>query len=141
MVSLLIVAAVLPVVLFGALNRDKVLFLIGASQPTELSVWLEPSEVVTSVGVPVELTVMAEYGEPKRLVPQVVVRVSSPSGIEISPDSVSYIQAFSGRVSLGRVTAVALEKGKFEISLDALSIDTKLPDLPIVTGSANLTVR
>lgn len=139
--SLLIVAAVLPVVLFGALNRDKVLFLIGASTQLELSIWLEPAEVITDVGVPVEFTVLAEYGEPNRLVPQVVVRVVGSGEVEISPDNVSYMQAFSGRVSLGKVTVVALKRGKFEVGLDPASIDTKLPDLPIVVGKANLIVR
>jgi len=139
--SLFAVAAILPVLLVGATNPNALRVLTSADEEVALRLWFEPELVELPVGAEYKLSVMAEYDSRANLVPSVQIPLKSSSGLEISPATVEYPQPFTGRTKIGEVSVKSRARGTYQVEIVEGGINTTLPDLVSVVGTAKITVK
>ena len=131
--SVFTVAAVLPVVLVGALSNEPLRLSSKADEPTALRLWLEPESVSTKLGSRVEFEVLGEYEDQNLLIPKVELVANG--------QPIKYLRSFAGRVSLGKITAIADKVGEINIEIDDRSVFTGLPNLPVEVSAAKMFVK
>ena len=141
LVSVFVLAVILPVFLIGAAGTNRLRVFTRADENTELRLWFEPERVETVVGRPVELTLVADYDDQTRLIPAVELRVRSSEGLVMESDTVRYLKSFYGRVVVGTVKVRGTEVGEYKIEVIDGSVNTKLPDLPVTVGTAMVSVK
>lgn len=139
--SFALVAAILPVLMWGMVGTDNLRLLTRADTPTPLRLWFEPAAVVTKPGQKFELVLMAEYDDKNKLIPQVKAGLRAGAGLKVEPLEVEYRQAFVGRVELGRFEVEVLEPGTQRVEVRPGSVNTTLPDVDVETAAAQITVR
>lgn len=139
--SWFIIAALLPVVVFAATNRDSYTLWSQAAGTNELRLWIEPSRVVTSLGKPVKLTVYAAYENDEKLLNGVNVLLSGDAGTRIAPTQLSYHNPFTGRVFIGEFSLIAQEEGTSNISVTAIAKDTQQQAVQVITSPATIIVK
>ncbi len=139
--SFFTLAAILPVVLFGALSPERLNFLTSADQPGELRVWIEPETVVAKIGTEARLRVYAEFDDRTKLIPQLSLQVVSDSSLKLITEQIDYPSAFAGKTEIGVIRFKALQTGTSRIEIPKEQIKISLDGISIVTGSTTVVVR
>jgi len=137
-VSLVVVAAVLPIVLVATLSEDLRLKSM-ASQTPELRIWSEPGSVVARTGKEFVLKIYAEANPPEQVIPQVEFTFAQSGEIEFTPAAIAYNQPFSGKVVIGEIKVKVNKPGEWETDIPATSVFTRLPDLQVVTQGSKIS--
>jgi hypothetical protein len=140
-VSFFTVAAFLPVVLLGVMNKDKLILSSQADTATDLRIWIEPARVYVKSGQKLQLEVYGSYLDKNKLIPMVKTQLEIPEGIRASQTEINYKEAFAGRTLLGVIEVTAIKRGTYEININSDAVFTGLPSLPIVTSHSTLTVN
>jgi len=140
--SLVGVAAFLPVVMFGVLGEGRLQLSSRADSDAELRTWFEPAEVIVKSGQTATVQLVADYSDTANLVPSLKAKwLKSDNSLEISPTEVSYIEPFSGKVSLGEIKIKARRTGTYTVEMDTSSVFTGLPTLSVVSSPVTVIVR
>jgi len=135
--SLVVVAAVLPIVLFATLSEDLRLRSF-ANQIPELRIWTEPSEVVTKNGKEFSLKIYGEANDLDELIPQVEFSLEASEGIVADPVRIEYKTPFKGQVLLGTIKIRAEKAGDFTVGIQESSVFSKLPNLRVSTQGTKI---
>lgn len=138
--SLVVVAAVLPIVLVATLSEDLRLRSFASNQP-ELRIWTEPKSVVAKPDSSFQLKVYAEGRNVDQLIPEVKFKFMYPDGIEMEPTEIEYNNPFSGKAVVGVVNVTANKDGVMELGIPEASVFSRLPNLNITTQGSVITVR
>lgn len=139
--SFFAVAAFLPVVLLGAVSKDGFKLLTQADEETPLRIWFEPGSVVARPGDKFKLKIVSEYDDKNKLIPKISLMTKGGSGVVVMPEMVSYNSPFVGKTVLGEVMVEVTEPGTTSVEILENSINTTLPNLPVVTTEAQISVK
>jgi hypothetical protein len=135
--SLIVVAAVLPMVLVATLSEDLRLRSF-ASQVPQLRIWTDPEAVVARTGKSFLLKVYGETNGANDLVPQVKLSVRAPDGVTVGPTEVEYTTPFNGQVLLGEVKVKVERAGSFVLEIPEGGVFSQLPNLQVVTHGTKI---
>jgi len=136
--SLVVVAAILPVIMIATLSEDLRLRSM-ASQDQTLRIWTEPGSAVAKAGKKVTVTIYAEAGSEVQVVPQVEFSFLQVQGIRTEPNTISYDKPFGGRVILGEAEVTIEKPGTWELVIPSNSVFSRLPDLQVITQGTKIT--
>lgn len=142
-VPLFLLAAILPFLIGFVVSPPKLGFMTKADSEGELRVWLEPANVVMSTGSEATLSVVAQYENDTKLIPEISMQVNSQGPVNVMGESLSYSIPFSGRAELGKIKITAIGPGKAVVSIPPESILLTAFDgeVDINTGVTNVVVR
>jgi hypothetical protein len=140
LVSLIVVAAILPVLIIGALSEDLKLRTFADQEPV-LRIWTEPDSVVTKPGKSFFVSVYGEIENVNLVIPMVEFNFKSDNNLKTIPNAISYDKSFTGRVKLGEVNVTVSNTGEFNLDIPETGVNTKLPDLRIITSGLKVLSR
>jgi hypothetical protein len=139
--TLAMMGAILPVVIWGVVNKQQLAILASAKPMDEMRLWLEPPEVVMTVGQKTKFTIMAEYSRTDKLIPMIKTNIQSDEGLKTNTSEIIYNWGFSGKTKIGEVEVEAVSRGARNLAILDNSVFTGLPDLSIVTAGAKIWVK
>ncbi len=136
------IAAFLPVLIAGVLNKGDLPFFVKADEEAgKLRIWFDPPAVVAAPGQKFHFYIMGQYKDKYGIIPQVSGTIKADPAISLTSSTLMYSQAFSGTVRLGSIEGVADVPGTYHVSIPAESIKTIVPDLPIISTRAEVLIR
>ncbi len=138
--SLGVVAAILPLLLWGVTQAPK-LNLQTRAESAQVRLWWEPAQVRINLGKRVKLTLVAEYFNQSKLIPVVKAALRVPEGLRAEPAEISYLQPFSGRVSVGEVVIEADRPGRYELGVLESGVFTGIGSMEIIESPAIIIVE
>jgi hypothetical protein len=140
--SMVLMAAFLPVLLWMVIGRDKFTMLTQAEGSKVIRIWMEPAEVVLTTGKTYEFRIMAESENPDTLVPKIDLKLIASEGLILGSDKVSYHFPFAGKKEIGKVVINAADTaGRYVINIDAPSVVTGLTEVPVLVAPAVVIVQ
>ncbi len=139
---LFVVAALLPVLL-GLVRNPVTTRSSAQAEQNDLTVWIEPANVVVTHGTPVTLTVKAMYDGGGKLLPGVIVPVHVDGLVAIQGSSVEYKIPFTGQLTLGTVIVTPEKAGTYSVYITPEEIvsPNSINKPNSVVSAATLTVR
>ncbi len=138
--SFLIVAALLPVVIFGATLKERMFISASADANPILRIWFEPASVILSPGQSVSVKVMVESEALKKLVGNVDIPFVVSGQIETDKAGVNFAQAFLGRTEVGRFRVTSLG-GAGTVTIDTDSTQILPPEFVLQTASLEVALK
>lgn len=135
------IAAILPIVVFAATNREAYTLNSQAAQNPTIRIWIEPSRLITSVGKPAKLKVYANFENDKKLIHGLTVSLLGGSDLRIAPATLSTPNPFQGRVALGEFSVTPQNTGTFEIALTADAKDAQGQLVQIETQPSTIITK
>jgi hypothetical protein len=138
-----LLAAFLPFLIGLVIVPPKIGFLTRADTDAELRVWFEPANIVMTNGSEAELAVVANFEADNKLIPEIGLSFRTLGGISLSSSNLTRSIPFSGKVTIGKVTVRATDKGRGVVSIpvETIKITAFEDPLKISTGDANIVVR
>ena len=138
-----VLAAMLPFFIAFVVSPPKVNFFTNADTPPELRVWLEPADIISSVGRETKLEVYAQFDSDSKLVPEISFDIRANGKVNISPLNMTYHTPFRGKVHIGTVSVTPKSVGESIISVpkDSISVVAYDGPLSVKTAVAKLTAR
>lgn|SRR3989344_2512370 len=139
--SWFVIAAILPIVVFAATNREAYTLNSQAAQSPQVRIWIEPSRVVALVGKPVKFKVYADFESSKKLVNGITVSLSGGAGLRIAPATLSYLSPFQGRVSVGEFSLTSQSAGTSDITIVAEAKDAAGQPVDVITSPTTIVTK
>lgn len=139
--SLVLVAAILPVLLWGVFNSQQLNLQAKGTKSSALRIWFEPAELVMKVGQVGNFEVLAESDLPYVAISDLKVHIETTSGLKSSENSLSFSKGFMGRVKLGSVKVTAVKKGVQYVTVPGNMNISHLPNLLIESSAAKVWVK
>lgn len=137
-----LISAILPIFLFFVIRPPDIDFLTQADVERELRIWFEPPNVVTAVGKPVFVNVVASFDSESMLIPSISFNLSADQSLLLSESIVTYTNPFKGRINLASLSIKPTKAGKFMVSIPTEGIKTGLSEtLRISTSPVTLVVK
>lgn len=136
-----LLAAILPAVLYFVSMPPDLRFSPRADSESELRIWLEPAQVISSPNRQVTLSVKALFESESLLIPSITV-VAESDGLEVG-NKLEYLRPFKGQVELGEMTITTSESGSFvvDIPTEKVEITAFTAPLTIITSPARIQVK
>ena len=135
-------AIVLPFMLTLISKPDTLTFLTHAEKDLKLTLWFEPSNVISRVGQNVEVDVLASFESDATPLTYLKLDFSQVANVTFTPTFVVYEAPFRGTVKVGTLNLVAAAAGSYEISIPSSNVvlTTNL-EVTTQTGGLNLVIR
>lgn len=130
LLSFVIVAALLPVLIFGAAMKDRLYLSASADANPALRIWFEPSNVILAPGQQVEVRVMAESDAVKKLASNIRLRLLTTEYLSVENPEVVFEDAFVGKNQIGLIVV----SGEGELNVDAANSSTVPADFVLQTS-------
>lgn len=131
---LFLIAGLLPVFL-GLVKNPVTTRSSAQAEQNDLTLWIEPANVVATHGTPVTFTVKGIFDGGGKLLPGVIVPVKVDGLASIQGASVEYKAPFTGQLTLGTVVVTPQKAGTYTISIDTSEVRS-----PNATVQPNSTV-
>lgn len=138
--SFLIVAALLPVVIFGATLKERLFVSASADANPVLRIWFEPSTVVLSPGQAMNVKVMVESEAVRKLVGSIDVPLIAIGEIELDQSGVNYGKPFLGRTEVGRIKVTSFG-GEAVVRVDEGSTQVLPPEFVLQTSELKVVQK
>lgn len=138
--SLAVIGALLPVVLWGVVSGQPTRLTTRADQANELRVWFVPAEVKARPGETIKLKVMANYDGGNNILPKIKVIINTPPNLTTTTNEINFNTPFTGQVSLGELSVRATTEGKYKVYIPDEGIYTGMNNLNATTFPAMITV-
>ncbi|MEK9200842.1 MAG: hypothetical protein AAB909_02595 [Patescibacteria group bacterium] len=138
--SFVLVAALLPVILFGAVMREKLSFSASADANPVLRIWFEPAALILSPGQSISVKMMMESDAEQRLVGSVHVPLIVSGDVQIDPSKIEFQKPFLGRTEVGNVRVTSLG-GSGEVRVDKENVQVLPPDFLLSPAVLKITER
>ena len=137
---LFLIAAALPLLIFGVLQKDAFSLFSRADSANTLRIWMEPTTIISNQGKPVTITVMAALDKKETLLPSLSLNFATSSQqTTINPDTLTYTRPFGGQIVVGQVTITPKNIGKEIITIPKESIHTGA-NVPLDVVTEGITI-